>query len=443
MINKKILAVAVASVFAFNANAAVTLTDTTADLVSFATETFTSSDLNADSLLPVTNVGNVLDVKTTLGFTISAGTSKYVRIDLTAAQFDGAPALTAANTTGTISAGGDGEMYVIFEVTSTDGINDLANSLVVTVASDYAISTTATNTVTYALYESASNAVNQVTGTALSTRSEAFTSTASASTGTFTVADTATATVASKFLKFVDPADSSLTVTEIAIGAIDTSELLKSGTFLNASSSLAVVVGDLYTTPQDVTFSGNFSAGTWTTDTSATCANAGTAVTLNTAKTVATAAALAVGVPVYLCVDNGTTKKTISKGSYSVTLVDDKITNTIGKIVYNTTSVEVPYVTTFSGYNQRFYLVNNGSVDSTYTFAFTSEAGVTATPGTAATGTIPAGKVLSLNAADVVTLSGKSRTSATIEVEAEDADFSAATQSVNLSDGSTDTVVLN
>lgn len=442
MLNKKILAATIAAAFTMNAQATVTLTDTTADLVSFATETYTSADLNADGLLPVSNVANALDVATTLGFTVAASASKYVRIDLSAAEFDGAPALNGANTTATISAGGDGESYVIYEVSATDGTTDLANTLALTLVSDYFISVSETNTVTYALYETAADAVNKVTASALSTRSEAFTSTASASTGTFTVADDAVATVGSEFTVFVDPADADLTVTEIAVGAIDTSKLLKSGTFLNAGTGAAVVVGDLFTTPQDVNFAGDFSFGVWTTDTAADCSNAGTAVTLNSDKTVATSAALAVGVATYLCVDNAA-EDTVSKGSYSVTLTDDKLTNTIGKISYNTTSVEVPYITTYADYNQRFYLINNGVVDSQYSFTFTSEDGVTAVAGAKASGVIPAGEVLSLKASDVVTLSGKTRTSAVIEVEAEDDDFSAATQTVNLSNAGTDTTVLN
>ncbi|MBT1064903.1 hypothetical protein KJY73_15020 [Bowmanella sp. Y26] len=441
MLNKKILAVAVASAFTMSAQAAITLTDTTADLVTYATETFTSADLNADGNLPVTNAANELDVVTSLGFTIAASTSKYVRFDLSAAEFDGVPALTGANTTATISSGGDGENFVIFEVKSTDGTNDLANSLVVTLASDYAISTVATNTVTYALYETASQAVNKTSP--LSTRSEAMTSTASASTGTFTVPGEVTATVGSKFLKFVDPADSSKTVTEISVGAVDASKLLKTGTFLTPAGA-AVAVTDLYTTPQDITFAGDFSFGTWTIDSASDCSNAGTAVTLNSTKTAATAANVALGAASYLCVDNGTKKQTINKGSYSATLTaKPKLTNTVGKIVYNTTTVEVPYVTTFSAYNQRVYIVNNGVVPATYSMTFTSENGVVATGLAASSGSVPAGEMVALKVTDLVDIAGKTRTSAIIEIEAEDEDVMVSSQTVNLSTGGTDTVVHN
>ncbi|MBN7820442.1 hypothetical protein [Bowmanella yangjiangensis] len=444
MLNKKILAVAVASAFTMSAQAAITLTDTTADLVTYATETFTSTDLNADGLLPVD--GTALDVVTNLGFTVAAGTSKYVRIDLSAGEFAAVPALAGVNVDAGVSSGGDGESFVIFEITGDNGGTpvELPAATVVTLsAADYAISTTATNTVTYALYESAANAVNQTAGTALSTRSEAMTSTASASTGTFTVPGEVTATVGSKFLKFVDPADSSKTVTEIAVGAVDASKLLKTGTFLTPAGA-AVVVGDLYTTPQDITFAGDFSFGTWTTDSAADCSNAGTAVTLNSTKTAATAANVALGAVSYLCVDNGTKKQTMNKGSYSATLsAKPKLTNTVGKIVYNTTTVEVPYVTTFSAYNQRVYIVNNGVVPATYSMTFTSENGVVATALGASSGSVPAGEMVALKVTDLVDIAGKTRTSAIIEIEAEDEDVMVSSQTVNLSTGGTDTVVHN
>jgi hypothetical protein len=75
--------------------------------------------------------------------------------------------------------------------------------------------------------------------------------------------------------------------------------------------------------------------------------------------------------------------------------------------------------------------------------SFVSEAGVTETAGTAASGTVPANSLMTVKASDMVTLTGKTRTTATIEVETADANISATTQIVNLSDGSTDTLVLN
>jgi len=113
----------------------------------------------------------------------------------------------------------------------------------------------------------------------------------------------------------------------------------------------------------------------------------------------------------------------------------------IGNIGRNGTTQNINYLTTFASYNQRVYITNRGLVDATYAFTFQSEAGVTATAGTAATGTSKAGSVLALKAADIVTLVGKTRTAATLTIVGTPALFGIATQQVNLSNGATDTVV--
>jgi hypothetical protein len=143
------------------------------------------------------------------------------------------------------------------------------------------------------------------------------------------------------------------------------------------------------------------------------------------------------------CLTLDGTTDVAAKGEYTITLDDQDVTNTIGRIIFDTTTVEVPYLTTFSSYNQRLYIVNRGSRDALYTISYTTEGAATATPLAASTGTVPAGEVLALKATDIVELTGRTRTAATVEVEAVDADISVASQSVNLDDGSTDTVVHN
>ena len=52
----------------------------------------------------------------------------------------------------------------------------------------------------------------------------------------------------------------------------------------------------------------------------------------------------------------------------------------LGAIMRNGTTVHIPYITQFANYNQRIVIVNRGA-EATYTFSFTTEDGVTATPG--------------------------------------------------------------
>jgi len=157
-----------------------------------------------------------------------------------------------------------------------------------------------------------------------------------------------------------------------------------------------------------------------------------------------------------LVVENAATLDIIQKGDYNVDLEGVKFkvsgaglpsdaekesfSGLIGSITYNTKSVEIPYVTTYSDYNQRIYLTNNGGQDANYVTTFISEDGVTATGGDKAIGVIPAGEMITIKAKELVTIVGGTRTNATIEIEGQNID--AVSQTVNKSDGSTDTLVI-
>ncbi|MDC8833011.1 hypothetical protein [Alteromonas gilva] len=444
MLNKKILAASIAVAFSSSAFAVVDIEADTGS-VTFATEAYTATDLNTDGNLPVTNASNILDVTFNTGFTIGNGTSKYVVVTLNNAEFGAAPTLTVTNGTASIAQGGTaGDSTVIFEVAA--GADIPANAVMTLAASSYAISTSSAATVSTALYETAGNAVSG--DQALYTETGTLATTGTGSSGDFANEYTSTATVASSFLNFDASATNTASATLTAVGEIDITEIVANSTY--KPDGTALTAGDLITDAQDVTFAGNFSYGTWTLEDEATCADVGGVTSIdvsagiNTDEDEATVAvaSLAAG-PYYLCLEVDGTTETIVKSTYDVTLVDDSLENDLGTVKYDTTSIEVPYLTTFADYNQRFFLVNYSNSEVTYTIDFVSEDGVTATDGTAQTGTIPGGEMISIKATDIVTLAGKQRTSAIIEVEAQDADVSASMQIVDLESGTTDTVVLN
>ncbi len=111
---------------------------------------------------------------------------------------------------------------------------------------------------------------------------------------------------------------------------------------------------------------------------------------------------------------------------------------TLGMVERNGTTVRIPYVTTYDGYNQRLVLVNRGG-EARYEIEFTPEGEVMAAP-PSMEGMLPAGTTMK-RTSDIVTLTGGSRAAATIIVEAEPSMIDVATVTVNKSDGSTDTVV--
>lgn len=117
-------------------------------------------------------------------------------------------------------------------------------------------------------------------------------------------------------------------------------------------------------------------------------------------------------------------------------------THTLGRIMRDGTTVRLPFLTTYSKYNQRLVIVNRGNA-ALYAISFTPEEGVTAVPGSDAGGTLAANSTKVINIADgnLVTISGKTRTAGTLIVEAESTMIDVATTLVNIETGTTDTVV--
>ena len=113
----------------------------------------------------------------------------------------------------------------------------------------------------------------------------------------------------------------------------------------------------------------------------------------------------------------------------------------LGSINRDGTTVQIPFLTTWADYNQRIVISNRGANPAEYWIEFRPEEGVTATPNDMyAMGTLDGNSTMVLRAMDVVTLEGRTRTAATLIVEANRAQIDVATVIVNMMTGSTDTV---
>lgn len=455
MLNKKLLAVSIAALFTASANAAVDLDATTVTTQNYAEEAI-GTTLRDGFLIVTTTAPSVTTLDTTFdsGFAIPVNTTRYVRVQLANARFTTASAIASSSLTNVtsnesitlLSGGADKSTSAVFQVT-TGGVSGDE----VGIADDFTlaipgleISTSAAATLTYTMHETLTTAVGG-TG-ALYTKSGAIAAVKAATTGVVAAATKSTASVAKDFKEFTTTGTSpgiSATLATVGGATVAGSTYLTVGTL--APNSSATALSDVLDTSQAIRFAGDFTFGAWYGATAATCTTTGaTALTLNTEKSTATSPATfnVTGADLHLCINNATAKDVIKRGAYSVTLVDDAITNDLGSIVYDTTSIAIPYLTTFDSYNQRVYIINKGVNPASYTTSFRSEGGTTAVAGTAATGVVPGNSVLSIKAVDLVTLTGKTRTSATIEIEATSGNITATTQTVNMSDSSTDTVDL-
>ena len=113
----------------------------------------------------------------------------------------------------------------------------------------------------------------------------------------------------------------------------------------------------------------------------------------------------------------------------------------LGRFPRNGTTVHIPYMTTYEGYNQRLVLSNRGTMDAAYEIEFRPEDGVTATGTDMAMGTLMGGSTVTMKATDLVMLEGGSRTAATISLVAEPMNIDVTSVIVNKESQDTDTVV--
>lgn len=470
MFKKSLMAAAIVAVTASPAYAVLDL-DAESGAVIVATESYGAADLTMGYLdLDNGATDDLYNVAAQIGFTIAQGTSKYVRISLANARFGtsvNSNSLTtngagSATGTGTFSAqlsqgGAAGDDFVIFEV--TDSANDIALTDVVTLAlgnggtaggqaGDSVLESLAGNaaTVTFEVYESAADAVNQITSNRLVNKTYEFLTYDSANNGEFVEAVGAVqADVAKDFKEFVagDGVDAGLTVA--TLGLINAENALVNDTI--NPLGIAVTTADIFDLDQTLRITGDFSNGAWGYATGAApdC-SAPTDFTVETDTSLTLANFNVTTAPLSLCLTVDGTTDVIEKNvtpPIKAELVDETFgALDLATVTYNSTTIIVPYVTTFDGYNQRVYIVNKGTTDAEYSSSFVSEAEATATAGSAATGTVPANEMVTIRASDLVTLEGRTRTSAEIEIEAPLSAIEATTQTVNLSDGSTDTVVL-
>jgi hypothetical protein len=414
------------------------------------TTTGTGANLGTTYFDIANGAASDLDVVMTAGFAGSTtGTADYyVKVELTNAAYATAAEAMTVTATGSqtsvlFSGGLVGSSSAIYQF-------DISDPTTATTTLGTAFTDLATNgnpTVKMSIFETLTEA-NKAAGTSLSSASKQIAAIAAGITNKAVPNATAqNAEVSTAFKKFVGTPPG----VTANVGTIKTAV---TATYVDASVGTVATLTDLYTNTTSVaTFTGDLSNGTWWM--SAACAEvaipAADKLTLNAAKTAGTIVTTNLGTKFTLC-NRTDGVEIIPKSAYTVGInytagngssagALDFTGLVIGAIGRNGTTQNINYLTTFSSYNQRVYITNRGTADATYSFAFQTEDGTTATAGTAATGTSKGSSVLVLKAADIVTLTGKTRTAATLSIVGTPGNFGIATQQVNLSNGATDTVL--
>ncbi|GAA5180636.1 hypothetical protein GCM10025771_25620 [Niveibacterium umoris] len=420
---KKVLVAAVASLVAGGAFAVVNL-DAPGTPPTYASE--------LDYSAGIANTGN-LDLTTKLGFGVSAGQNRYIRLELTnakfAAPFDTTLVSVAPNTFDNVvvsQGGAVGQNYVILQVTSNTP-NGTAETDVVSLglpAAGITIDSTASNvTVSYQLHETAVSAVAGASGAALLYKNSgvAIVKFAKALSATFTkntsYADVAATPAFSQFetgTGAINATTTSLGTVSFAIadvlnaagGNVALIDLVSAG----AGDNLLTIAGT------NADFS---SAASMALDPAGTCAGGGVGGSIagdfksatfdvfgvmpaNNAASPATATVCYVANTTDPIAIQQTTAAINYTEAGTATAVADVSATAFGEILHNGTELQGPWFTTNANYVSRFVLTSQYTQDADYKATLITEDGNTCTtPGSAATGTLKAGKQLIVSAADI------------------------------------------
>ncbi|GEA09464.1 hypothetical protein KUL42_42250 [Alteromonas sp. KUL42] len=579
MLNKKLLAVAVTAAmtqgiaFANPNQVAFDLDGATGDFPdSTAVQYPTELTWDSERAIVENDNGTASHFTANIGFSIAEGTNKYIRIDLgNGATFQTAPRLVwdtvaaeqarpvnAGNTDvqnypvtdipnpqSSISEGGQGANYVVFEVNAFEnnpaGREDIPRWLSFYVEVDqYNLSTDGCTTARYRLFEDAVDAQKEDDSQTLKdTGADDAMCFTNGVVNDFTIPNNAYASVDSEYTVFIHAnsqfadhdetnyydeqqsgndtnndgmfdgvgtwAGAAVSATTASLGEVDTDLLAPAGNGFTDLDGGAFNNVDVIGTDPVVKFNGDFSFGEWTmrevTTTPAGPAgdscSVGTDILPDPASTMSQLVFSTISQAdleandYVLCVDvagmdsdvtdnllvgsenpwmTGNKMNRIGESTYSANISWDALTDnyaadaistndgweeamgampnsiddTMGEIIYDSITVDVPFMSTFTDYKQRFHLTNTGPTPAKYMFEFTPENGTVVTAGAMATGVIPAGESIVVQTADIIaSFTGRSRTAAQLHIGGEDEDIGVSAVVVNPEKGTIDIQDLN
>ena len=364
------------------------------------------------------------------------------------------------------AGGGQGDNYVVFSTIAASGSAEIASDalVVATAHNRLALRQGAPGTLRMRVYVDLADALRGNADSVTDTGAKTVANIAP-SLITGALPGIVTATVSSGFTAIARATDNSITgrigrlaISLVGLGSTDTRPAHKSvvnGADVNTLAQVAQTANAQLTSGSRVTFTGDFTVGRYVAETNSTGAcGSGTPLVTTRNNQVLESVTFAAGLgftTFCISVPAGNTDE-IPTGQYTVAVDYAKLTNAavepadlgetlLGTIRRDGTRVQIPYLTTYDGYTQRVVIVNRNRTAVRYTFSFVSEDGTVATAGDAATGDVPANSTMVLKATDIVSLAGKTRTAAVLDVVAPNGTVDIATTQVNMNDQGTDTVI--
>jgi len=414
----------------------------------FATESIANSDLEFDGKVRIGSGSDELNLQFQAGFGISQS-SRYVRIEfVNGSLLNNLPAAglaTNVNYSSLLVQGGNiGDSFAVIEVyAATSQPQNTAFLLEVTALK--LLDQSLPMTVKYALYGNPSDAVNS--GPVLYSKEVDMLQFVSGLATGFADAYTLSLGFGTEFLRFNPtfraPSTFALGDSDGELGSLAkfTGDFLIIDNVRRPSDSAEIsdfrnLLAGFDTSLDSASLSGDFSSGDVSLNSNADCSGAKYPLTTDDfSKTIAISLDTLFNYPV-LCIDltGNTTAFTRTEFQLDIGLGQKSVY--FGKVSYDGSSVDFPFLTSFSNFRQKIFITNHAGYDIDYKFEFFAEEAVKNNfqPGTAANGTLKATGVTKIDVWDLFTVSSNvpTRLSGRMFIDGLPQDISAAIQLVSL-----------
>jgi hypothetical protein len=414
----------------------------------FAAESIVSSDVESDGKIRIGSGTDELNLQLKAGFAISQS-SRYVRI-----EFENGSLLNNLPVTGLatnvnynsllVQGGGIGDNFAVIEVYAVAS-QPQDTALLVEVTALKIIDRSLPLKVTYSLYGNPSDAVNN--GPKLYSKEvELLRFVFGLATG-YADAHTLSIGFGTEFLRFNStfraPNTFSLGDSDGELGSLAkfTGDFLIIENVRRPSDSAKIsdfrdLLAGFDTSSNSASLSGDFSSGDVSLNSNNDCSGAKYPLTTNDfSKTIAISLDTLSTYPV-LCIDLTDNTTAFVRTEFQLDLGLGQKSVYFGKVSYDGSSVDFPFLTSFSNFRQKIFITNHAGYDIAYKFEFFAEEAVKNNFqfGTAASGVLKASGVTKIDVWDLFTVDSNvpTRLSGRMLIDGLPQDISAAIQLVSL-----------
>ncbi|MBC3764933.1 hypothetical protein [Neptunicella marina] len=393
----------------------------TSQTLNYAVESITSNDYNNKGQLVISSNSDTLNLEVEVGFGLSSD-FRYARLDIINGTFNSAFPSSgveiSANYKSTLVAGGGvGDSFVIIELSATPSVGADTELLFDTTSFNWDDIGTPLE-IQYTLYDTADAAVNHLGY--LYRKNAVLSQFIRAAGNKFIQSFQHYSGFDNNFLRFSATFRSPSTFklgdaseTLASVGKIRFDQLVAVNTLLpstsNAISDYRKIIPGVKTDLKSVSISGDFSSITASLNEDDDCSGAAIELlSFSNENSVLTSIDELIDHPVF-CIEASSNTQVIEPSEYYLDFGGSLGKGLLGAISYDAATADLPFITTFSDYKQKIYIVNYAGYPVAYSTQFIAESGkvISLNLKDAANGIIPAKTTLKLNTTDLVEIEGE------------------------------------